>query len=63
MRFSDSAPRIAPPKALRAASIRAWETLQLSPIACSQASVPSKPTGAEPITLRPAARKARTEAV
>ena len=46
-----------------AASIRAWGTLAALPMACSQASVPSWPTGAEPTTGRPAASNSRMLAV
>ncbi len=41
----------------RAASMRARGTSAATPICCSQASVPSTPTGAEPTIGRPARRK------
>ena len=51
--------RITGTKRLRAASTRSRETPAARPTACSQASVPSAPTGAEPIDGRPAAANSR----
>jgi hypothetical protein len=58
-----SAPRIAGRNLFFAASILSCAMLVALPMACSQASVPSWPTGAEPITVRPAASNSRTLAV
>ena len=58
-----SAPRMAGRNLFLAASISACATLAALPMACSQASVPSWPTGAEPTIGRPAASNSRTLAV
>jgi hypothetical protein len=58
-----SAPLIAGSHWFLAASISACGTLVALPMACSQASVPSWPTGAEGTMQRPAVSNSRTLAV
>jgi hypothetical protein len=58
-----SAAAMAGRKRFLAASILSWATPQALPIASSQAAVPSRPTGADPTTVRPAASNSRMLAV
>ena len=57
------APAMAGTIAFWAAAMRSGGTPHASPIAASQSAVPSRPTGADPTTLRPAASNSRIDAV
>ena len=57
-----NAPEIAARVRFFAAATLSAAMPHASPIASSQAAVPSRPTGAEPTTVRPAAVNSRTDA-
>ena len=63
MGLAARAPLMAGRMAFCASAILAGDTLQASPMAASQAAVPSWPTGAEPTTERPAVSNSRMDAV